>query len=172
MTSDRLAEIEARAAAKPSQQPWYLAQAMSDRAWLLAEVRRLRAIDAGRTRYCEACEHTGRELERLRAGGALFGVAAGDLSAKPQPTLEQMQQGAQAMLRNTGFRGPELVHPSVLADRYADAMREIKRLRAIETAARDRDGCDELCLVMKPYRGCRCGAEALEAALAAEVGEL
>ncbi len=45
---------------------------------------------------------------------------------------------------------------------------EVRRLRAIEAAARDRDGCDEQCAVMAPYRGCTCGHEALQAALDAK----
>lgn len=46
------------------------------------------------------------------------------------------------------------------------------QLRAVVKRARERDGCDEECAVMKPYKGCTCGAENLTAALKAldEVG--
>lgn len=48
----------------------------------------------------------------------------------------------------------------------AAARNALPALLAVVEAALERDGCSEVCSAMKPYRGCTCGAEALDRALA------
>ncbi len=94
MTDEELAEIEARV------DRCYLERLPADVRALLAEVRRLRAIEAGRTRYCETCEHTGRELERFRAIEVVARALVGDWAAWERGDVDEADAAHLIALRS------------------------------------------------------------------------
>lgn len=85
--------------------------------------------------------------------------------------LEAATPGPWRALPNGVFGGPTM--PRKVGIVYWDdaalivsAINALPALLAVVEAALERDGCSEVCSAMKPYRGCTCGAEALDRALA------